>query len=541
MAPEQRRRLAVLLGLVGTAAIALVIWALRPTYQVLYSELSPQDASALADYLRDKKIPYRLVAQGTAIEVPQDQVYELRLKTAGEGLLASGTVGLEIFDRSTLPGTDFANRVNLQRALQGELSRTVASLSEVSSARVHLVMPEKSLFGEEKPAQASVMVNLRGGKTLSAEQVHGIQMLVAKAVEGLKPEEVVIVDQHGTVLGGGEGQEMLTAAQLEAKAKYESLMCQRLQQMMDAFVGPNKSVVQVEAQMIYDSEEVNMEQVQPLKTPGGAIRREHVTKEDYVGGGSAAGGPAGASANVLGQRGGSLPRASGQYTHIEETREYEFSRTTTRTVRPPGKVARVSVAVLVDESVPASTNTIASVLQAAIGFDSRRGDVIEVRKVPLEATKLAETQLKEAEKEAAAQRRGEIMRQASRYLGGLALAVVLGAFLLTASRHMKAAMQKVAGESEREAARGEETRPSLPEGAEGRAPHIGRTERRAAEGPTEVLEDTLVRLARENSPAFASQLRLLIGQGGQDHQRAEGRGGGSAGSNGTGETGGLRQ
>ena len=125
MTPAQQRRLVILLGVIAVTTAALVSWSLRPNWALLYSDLSSQDAAAVADYLREQRVPYRLAQQGTAIEVPEDRVYELRLKTASKGLLGSSTVGLELFDRSTLPGTDFANRVNLQRALQGELARTI--------------------------------------------------------------------------------------------------------------------------------------------------------------------------------------------------------------------------------------------------------------------------------------------------------------------------------------------------------------------------------------------------------------------------------
>ncbi|MCD6351863.1 MAG: flagellar M-ring protein FliF, partial [Armatimonadetes bacterium] len=367
MTPAQQRRLVILLGVIAVTTAALVSWSLRPSWALLYSDLSSQDAAAVADYLREQRVPYRLAQQGTAIEVPEDRVYELRLKTASKGLLGSSTVGLELFDRSTLPGTDFANRVNLQRALQGELARTIGAMKEVASARVHLVLPQKNLFGEETPARASVLVNLRGAKgALSHEQVAGIQTLVAQAVEGLSPEKVTVVDEHGRILGGQGGDSVLTAAQYESKVRYERLLRERLQSMMDAFVGPYKSVVQVEADVNSESQQVSQEQVQPIGGGQGALRRESVVKEDYSGGATSTGGPAGASSNLFGATAGTRPGGGGTYSHSEQTREYEFSRTTTKTIKPPGSIRRVSVAVLVDESVTADEQALVPVIQAAM-------------------------------------------------------------------------------------------------------------------------------------------------------------------------------
>ncbi len=563
MGPGQRRRLVAMLVVVGLTTLGLVSWALRPSYATLYAEMSGQDASAVADYLREQKVPYRLTAQGTAIEVPQDRLYDLRLKTASQGLLGSGTVGLEIFDRGTLPGTDFANRVNLQRALQGELTRTITALNEVSSARVHLVLPEESLFGEPTPPRASVMVNLRGGRagSLSQEQVAGVQVLVAQAVEGLAPEQVTVVDQHGRVLGGGQDQTGLTAAQQEAKARYESLLRQRLQGMMDSFVGPSKAIVQVEAQMVYETEEISSEQVQPGPVPGvvpttqGTLRRDHVVKEDYSGGTGRVGGAAGVSSNVFGSTPSGTGGGGGQYSHSEETREYEFSRTTTKTTRPPGKVARLSVAVLVDESIEADERVIASVIQAASGYDASRGDTVEVRKALLEASKLAEEQLKDAEKEAAAQRRGQLLAQVSRYFGGLALAVVLGVFLLSASKQMRVAMERAGlgtggngGRGEAadfahsatgtsgEQARGQAAPQALAPGDAGATTALPGDARgsqqatTASASPQEQMQEGLCRLARDNSPAFASQLRILLAGSATDQETGGPKGTGERGA-----------
>lgn len=526
MTPAQRVRLGVMLGIVAAGTVALVVWALRPAYAVLYTDLSPTDAAGITEFLREQHIPYRLSHGGTVIEVPEDRVYELRIKTASKGLVGGSTTGFEIFDRSTLPGTDFANRVNLQRALQGELSKTIAALEAVSAARVHIVLPEEDLFGESKPAEASVMVKLRG--RLSSEQVRGIQMLVAHSVEGLKPEKVTIVDQYGNVLAGGDGSDvMLTASQMEAKAKYEDRLRRRLQQMMDAFVGPHKSVVQVEADIDFEKQEIKEEQITPVSTGRGLLKREQTVQEDYRGRGTVVGGPAGTASNVTAGGAGVIGGGGGQYTRNEQTREYEYSRKIANILKPPGKITRIAVAVMVDESVDADVQAIKSLVEAAIGAQAARGDVVEVRKVPLEATKIAEKSAKEAEKQAAAQRRARMMSKVGRYLSGLALALVIGGFLLIASRQVR---QAVEAESTTRAT-GEEKDEQLALDEGGEAPAIsGEVSGELPEGETseeeggevigepgeeavgeeEELEALLRKYAQEHTGAFAEQLRRLV-------------------------------
>ncbi|MBC7286524.1 MAG: flagellar M-ring protein FliF [Armatimonadetes bacterium] len=511
MSPAQRLRLGAMLGVVALGTAALVAWALRPSYAILYTDLSPEDAAAITDYLREQRIPYRLGRGGSVIEVPQERVYELRIKTAGKGLIGSSTTGFELFDRSTLPGTDFANRVNLQRALQGELSKTIASLEEVSDARVHLVLPTDDLFGKSQPAEASVMVKLRG--QLSAEQVRGIQMLVAHSVEGLKPEQVTIVDQYGNVLaGGGEGDMALTATQMEAKLKFEDELKRRLQQMMDAFVGPHKSVVEARVDMEFDREEIEEEQVTPASAGGqGMLKREEVTREDYRGSGGGVGGPAGTSSNVASGGPVALGGGGGQYSHVEETREYEFSRRIARVLKPPGKIKRIAVAVMVDESVAADIQSIRALIEAAMGADPARGDVVEVRRVALERAKIAEKSEKDAEKLAAAQRRGQLLSKLGRYVSGLALALVIGGFLLAASRQLR---QAVAGS-------GRTTTGSAEQEGGGELPPGGseapRLPDRQPQEEARVLQDDLQAkiqsYAREHPEAFAAQLRRMMASG----------------------------
>src|SRR5215470_15450648 len=211
---------------VGTGLLA--VWVQRPQYRVLFSNLSGPDGAAVIEYLKSEHIPYRASEGGAAIEVDAGRVYETRLALAGRGIPQGGGVGFEIFDKQTLGMTDFVQRLNYQRALQGELARSIAELDTVESARVHLAMPERSLFvSEERRPSASVVVKLKPGRVLAPEQIGGIVHLVAASVEGLRPNDVTVVDVNGDVLtretdepGGQPSGHGLLAFQLSVEQGY---------------------------------------------------------------------------------------------------------------------------------------------------------------------------------------------------------------------------------------------------------------------------------------------------------------------------------
>src|SRR5689334_20150217 len=207
--PPARRMtfLALTVGvLVGTGALAW--WVQQPQYRVLYSGLGASDAGGVIEYLKTEKIPYRVSEAGGNIEVASGRLYETRMALAGRGIPQGGGVGFEIFDKQTLGMTDFVQRLNYQRALQGELARSIAELDTVESARVHLAMPERSLFvSEERRPSASVVLKLRPGRSLAPEQIAGVVHLVAASVEGLRPADVTVVDVNGQVLTHDEAEQ----------------------------------------------------------------------------------------------------------------------------------------------------------------------------------------------------------------------------------------------------------------------------------------------------------------------------------------------
>ncbi|RMF89198.1 MAG: flagellar M-ring protein FliF, partial [Nitrospinota bacterium] len=258
--PERLRnlpptRLFLLLGLAGVGlAIALVslLWMSRGSdQQVLYTRLTLEDAAAITARLKEMGVPYTLHNEGTTISVPASRVYELRLKLAAEGLPQGGGVGFELFDQRNFGMTEFVQKINYRRALQGELSRTISQLAAVETARVHLVIPEKSLFLEEqeKPT-ASVVLKLRPGHRLRPEQIRGIAHLVASSVEGLQPADVIIVDSSGQILNQkeeGENFLSLTEAQLEYQKRIEQSLERRVESLLERAVGKGKVAVRVSA------------------------------------------------------------------------------------------------------------------------------------------------------------------------------------------------------------------------------------------------------------------------------------------------------
>ena len=199
--PLQKAIVAVVPVLLVAGLVALLFVTAQPRYRTLYANLSAKDAGMLVEKLKEGQVPYRIAGDGKALEVPEEKLYETRLSLASQSLPIGGGVGFEVFDKSNFGVTDFTQQINYQRALEGELSRTISHLSEVQQARVHLVMPKPELYSaKEKPASASVVLDLRENSQLKAEQVRGIVFLVSASVEGLDPKNVTLLDQRGRVL-----------------------------------------------------------------------------------------------------------------------------------------------------------------------------------------------------------------------------------------------------------------------------------------------------------------------------------------------------
>lgn len=408
----ERRQQISALAMAVTVVAGLVIvgvWAVRPSWAVLYSELTPGDAQSVIEQLRDQGVPYRIAHGGSTVQVPQKRLYELRLQLAGEGLPASSTVGFELFDRTSFSSSELQNNVNLQRALQGELERSICTLHEIVSARVHLAIPEERLFTQSQQApSASVVVGLAGGR-LASPQVTAIAQLVGSAVPGLDPEAVTLVDTAGRVLSGGfeSTPGLQTMAQIEATRSYEESIRQHLQSMLDSVLGANRSVVRVQAALDFQKQQLTRETLEPAPG-GGLVRREEITSERYEGRGApGGGGPAG----ITGREGAGGADAS-SYEHSQESREYDYSRLSEQIESPPGRLERLAVAVVVDDGLDGAVATkVGQLVRAAAGIDDQRGDVVTVQSMAIDAIKVAELEAQQAGAAEAARDRQQALQR----------------------------------------------------------------------------------------------------------------------------------
>jgi flagellar M-ring protein FliF len=362
----------VAIGVIG-AIIAMVTVVNQPTYATLFSNLNAQDAAKIVDKLKEKSVPYRLDDGGKSVLVPKEQVYELRLSLAGDGLPQSSVIGYEIFDRTNLGVSDFVQKVNYRRALEGELARTILQLDEVEGARVHLALPEKALFKEdEKPSTASVVLKLKSGKPLRRESVQGIAHLVAASVEGLETGDVSIVDSRGILLSDNAKANTvaaMTSTQYELQQQVETYLGRKAQSLLESVVGTGNAVVQVSADLDFRQVERTLEQYDPENT---AVRSEQIAEDKSVTSDSA-------------------PPS----THSSTVTNYEVNKTVEHIVENLGNIKRLTVAALVNgtpkvvetngqktnENVPRpkeDMDKMTDLVKKAVGFNPQRNDEVSV-------------------------------------------------------------------------------------------------------------------------------------------------------------------
>ncbi|NOY77385.1 MAG: flagellar M-ring protein FliF [Calditrichaeota bacterium] len=381
--------------IVGTAFGTLILLTLvvlfssRKDYQVLFSQLDPQEAGTIVEKLKADKVPFKLESGGTTILVPRNKVYEERISLANQGLPAQGGIGYEIFDKNNIGATDFVQRVNYQRALEGELARTISSLNEVKRARVHLVLPNESLFVEDqKPATASVTLQLRPGTKLKDQQVQGIANLVSSSVEGLQPDHITIVDSNGNILSHileKDDTLGLTSSQIALQEKVESYYSRKVQSLLEQAVGSGNAIVRVAADLDFNKVQKTFEKYSPDTT----VLRSEETNYQISPGDTVAG------------TGGKVEN------HI---RNYEINKTVQQVVQGVGTIRRLSVAVMVDgkyvtkkgkdgkliqQYEPRSAEEmqkLTRVVKSAIGFSTKRHDDINVVNVAFDRSFLQKEQ-----------------------------------------------------------------------------------------------------------------------------------------------------
>jgi flagellar M-ring protein FliF len=402
--PPARR---VLIGAVGIVSLVTVLgiawWAQQPLFRPLFTNLGQQDAAAIVEALRAEKVPFTLEDGGRAVLVPASRLYELRLALASRGLPEGGGVGFELFDRQTLGQTDFLQRLNYQRAMQGELGRTISQLGGVESARVHIAMPERSLFtADERRPSASVVVRLAPGRSLSRAQIDGIVHLVASSVEALAADAVTVVDESGRRLTPERRDDDPTRASgdaLEHQLSVERQLADRVEGMLGPIVGRDKVVARVAATLDFARVERTEEKFDPESA---VVRTQHTTREETKSP-QAGGGAVGVQANLTNEAPATSGPEAATSTKRDETQSYEISKVVSRTIGPVGALKQLSVAVMVDGEwteqggkrtfkprPQEELDRLKELVKSAVGFTESRGDKIELTSVPFQSEPMPE-------------------------------------------------------------------------------------------------------------------------------------------------------
>ena len=397
---QQKLGLAAAGGLVLLMMWALVHFANQVEYQTLYSDLDPQEAQGIVTKLQGLQVPYELSDDGRTIRVAADRLSEVRIQIASEGLPESGRIGFEIFDRTSFGLTNFQEQVNYQRALEGELARSIMTLTEVAAARVHLVLAKESLYqSSEDQTKASVILKLKNGHALASSSVQGIINVVASSVKGLSAEKVTVIDYRGKVLSRNEGDGSLTGQQLDTRQKLENEMSAKITQILEPAVGAGKVRPQVSVNMNFQQIEETVEQYDPQ----GSVIRSRQLQEERTSETSGMGGIPGA-VNMRHPVVSTVQETQGVASNASiikqnETTNYEVSKAVRHIVNPVGVVERISVAVIIDNvtktttSPGGQTQTISEprnpeemkkyrdLVAAAIAINPERGDQLIVENI----------------------------------------------------------------------------------------------------------------------------------------------------------------
>jgi flagellar M-ring protein FliF len=362
------KKLGFALGLVAiaVAVAALAWWSLRPPRAVLFSDLAERDAAVITAELDKLKLPYGLSDDGKSILVASDTVHRTRMAVMGRQLPLHGVVGFEVFNQADFGVSDFVQKVNFQRALQGELTRTILTLEPVQDARVHLALPDQTLFRkEQRQAKASVSVSLKAGHRLADEQVLGIQRLIAASVPDVKSEDVTVLDQHGVVLSRAGGEDFAVAAgQLDARRALEAHLTRKASRLLDQMFQPGESLVAIDVVLNHEQSKITMEAPLGVQAadhsegPSGLVTRERTVSKE------SAAPEAGA---------GAAPQVVSQET------DYQVGKRVSHTVSQGGQIARLTVAVVVKQSIGETELTrLRQLVSSTVGLQPGRGDVVTV-------------------------------------------------------------------------------------------------------------------------------------------------------------------
>ncbi len=399
---SQRLSVAAATFVLVAGLATLAFWSSHADYGLLYGGLADSEAAKVISALDDAKVPYKVGAGGGSILVPQDKVYTMRMQLAGRGIPQGEGVGFEIFDKPNFGISDFVQRANYVRAVQGELARTIGQINEVVSARVMIVLPEnRLLLDKDKYPTASVFVRVRGNAQLQPQSINSIRFLVANSVEGLKPNHVSVVDNLGNVLSENADDDSmagLTSTQLAARRNLEQYLARKAQDILEKALGPGQAIVRVSADINYDTQTHTEEKFDP---EGQVIRTQ--TKNDEVTDSStttAGSSPVGISANTSTSTNappaaGTAPLNNSNNRKVTSTVAYEISKTTSSQMQSAGGIKRLTVAVTVAAEMegvgadrkavvrtPDQLNKLRGIVASAIGVDNTRGDAITLEELP---------------------------------------------------------------------------------------------------------------------------------------------------------------
>lgn len=420
---------AVLALLVG--GIVYATWHTSPPYAPLYTNLAASDASAIVDKLNSDGVPYKLAAAGTEITVPQSKVYDTRLKMSSAGLPSSSQSGYSLLDKEGVTTSEFRQQVDFQRAIEGELAKTIQSMSGVQSASVHLAIPQQNVFndGTQKPT-AAVLLGLAAGTQLTTQQVQSIVYLVSSGVPSLSADDVTVTDASGQLLaapGQGIAGTAGTDTRTQAVEDYNTREAARLQALLAPLVPSGHAVVTVNADLNFDKSSTTTRSY--LYDPKAPPLSQQTTKETYTGK-PGSGGTLGAGTAT----GGVTANGSGNYNKTSSTRDNALGTKTQTTQNAPGALNKEAIGVLLDSSVKGvNLARINSLIRSAAGFNAARGDTLSIQGMPFDqsaALAAAKAQAAAAKAAAAKQARDRLVSYIKQGLLGLALvAIVVGVWL----------------------------------------------------------------------------------------------------------------
>jgi flagellar M-ring protein FliF len=404
-----RQKVTIVIAMVaaGASLYALINWRQEADFKPLFAGLPAEDAAAIVQKLKESGTPYRVSEQGGTILAPSARVAELRITMAGAGLPKSGRAGFELFDKTSLGTTEFAEHINYQRALEGELERSVMSLAEVEQARVHLTFPKDSVFLDQRqPGKASVLVRVRPGAQLNPPQILAIDHLIASAVEGLAPDAVSVLDMNGNLLGrprtpASADEAAPSQAALEYKHNVESDILGKVNSTLEPLLGPGRFRAGVSAECDFTAGEQSEEIFDPSKSVMTSSQRT----EDNMGGTTSTGVPG--TASNLPRSTSRPPAGSTRNSRMTENVTYQSSRTVRKTKMPAGSIRKLSISVLLDQTVtwekesgsyrrvmvppaPEKLKVIRDLVAGVTGFSADRGDQLVVETLPFETTLLTE-------------------------------------------------------------------------------------------------------------------------------------------------------